>query len=109
MSLDVWLKKEVAEIKEVYSKNITHNLNEMAGEAGIYYCMWQPETLDITKANQLIEPLEKGLEKLKNDPNYYKGFNPDNGWGSYEGLVEFVESYLAACKEHPDATIGTWR
>ena len=34
MSLDVWLVEVLP--TEVYSANITHNLNRMADEAGIY-------------------------------------------------------------------------
>ena len=107
MSLDVWLE----EIKpcEVFQANITHNLTAMADEAAIYKHLWRPEEIGITKARELIEPLTKGLEVLKADPERFKEFNPPNGWGDYEGLVRFVEKYLAACLENPNATIGISR
>lgn len=97
------------ETNEVYSRNITHNLNTMAEEAGIYKAMWRPEEIGIERAKQLIEPLEVGLEKLKADPERFKEFNPSNGWGTYEGLVDFVEDYLSACRRWPEAKVGTWR
>lgn len=89
----------------VYEANITHNLNTMAGEAGIYKHLWRPEELGITTSGELVEPLEVGLDKLTSNPENYKKFNPDNGWGNYEGLVRFVTNYLQACKDDPDATI----
>lgn len=93
----------------VYSGNITHNLNIMAKEAGIYQALWRPEETHITKAKQLIEPLEDGLSLMLSDPKRFKQFNPENGWGSYDSLVEFVHEYLDACKWYPDAKVNVWR
>ena len=93
----------------VYSGNITHNLNKMADEAGIYKLLWRPEELGITKASEVIEPLKIGINVLKSDPEKFKKFNPENGWGNYEILVRFAEEYLASCKENPDADISVSR
>ena len=94
---------------EVYEDNITHNLGKMAGEAGIYEALWRPEEVGITKAEQLIEPLQAGLKNLKTTPEIYREHNPSNGWGSYEGLTSFVERYIDACKEYPEATVSVSR
>lgn len=94
---------------EVYSANITHNLGKMADEAGIYEYLWRPDEVGITKASQLIDPLSIGLSTLKSYPERFKKYNPENGWGNYEGLVGFVESYLEACKQFPDADVNAWR
>jgi len=94
---------------EAYHSSITHNLNKMAEEAGIYYHLWRPEELNITRAKELINPLREGLHKLKSDPERFKKLNPDNGWGSYDGLVKFVSNYLDACYEYPESKVETWR
>lgn len=107
MSLDVYL--EVVKPTKVYSANITHNLNKMAQAAGIYEALWHPEEIGITKAHQLIVPLTEGLARLRADSAKYRAFNPPNGWGSYEGLVEFVEAYLNACGREPDADVRVCR
>lgn len=107
MSLDVYLT--AVRPKEVYSSNITHNLGAMAKEAGIYMHLWRPEEIGITKAEQLIAPLTEGLAKLKADPAHYSTFNAPNKWGLYEHFVPFVEQYLAACVENPDAEVTVWR
>lgn len=94
---------------ELYWANVTHNLNTMAYEAGIYRHLWRPEEVGVTKAAQLIEPLEAGLALLKSDPDRFIKFNPPNGWGDYGGFVRWVGDYLAACKEHPEAEVSVSR
>ena len=93
----------------VYSANITHNITEMANRAGLYMALWRPEEMGYTEAYQLIEPLEEGLKRLLRDPDYFRKFNAANGWGTYEVLVEFVENYLAVCKEFPGALVEVSR
>lgn len=107
MSLSVYL--EVVQPVAVYDANITHNLGKMAKEAGIYQHLWRPEELGITKASELIEPLRAGLALLESDPRRFETFNPENDWGSYEGLCRFVGSYLSACEDNPDAAVRVSR
>jgi len=62
MSLDVYLQVPACKVCErgpttVYDANITHNLGEMADEAGVYKHLWRPEEIGLTKAAELIEPL----------------------------------------------------
>ena len=105
---DVVVEEEF-ETLEVFDYNITHNLGEMAKAAGIYMELWRPEEIGIIKARQLVEPLKEGLHRLKSNPNKYKEFNPENGWGDYDGLVEFISSYFDACYEYPDSDVEVWR
>lgn len=140
MSLDVYLNRKrylsydegktyTEDTEQVYWANITHNLNTMAGEAGIYEALWRPHRLkegynisendhqaewkfekeNTTLAKDIIPLLEKGLSDLKTRPEYFEKFNSPNGWGMYEHFVPFVEKYLEACKEYPDAIIEVSR
>lgn len=118
MSLDVYLVKKIpaceccgreAEEQSLYDANITHNLGKMAEEAGIYKHLWRPEEIGITMAGQLIEPLSRGLELMKEEPEHFKKFDSPNGWGLYVHFVPWIEKYLEACKEHPDAEIEVSR
>ena len=95
--------------KEVFSANITHNLVEMANAAGILKAMWHPKEIGIKTAQQLIAPLEAGLQQLQDDPEKFSALNPSNGWGSYDGLVNFVKKYLAACQAYPEAEVSVSR
>lgn len=97
------------ETNEVYSANITHNLNTMAEAAGVYKHLWRPDEVGITKAAQLFTPLREGLKRLKANPSRFEALNPDNGWGDYSSLVEFVSGYLAACEMWPEADVRVSR
>jgi len=107
MSLDVYL--EVIRPTAIYDANITHNLNKMAGAAGIYKHLWRPEEIGITTAGQLVAPLRAGLALLMAEPERFKAMNPPNGWGSYDNLVKFVNDYLHACEENAEAAVRVSR
>lgn len=121
-----------------FSANITHNLNRMADEAGIYLALWRPEEmlapdialvlkdaeeedyhgeqaqelrrqLPTAYARDLIEPICRGLSMMKADPNRFIAFDSPNGWGLYKDFVPWIERYLAACEEHPDARVEVSR
>lgn len=100
---------EHAEVDYLYSANITHNLGAMAEEAGIYKHLWRPEEINITKAAQLIEPLEAAMKLMIADPARFIKHNAKNGWGLYHNFVPFVQRYLAACREHPGAVVEVSR
>lgn len=93
----------------LYSTNITHNLNTMAEEAGIYKALWRPEEIGITTASELIAPLSAGLALMESDPKRFKEFDSPNGWGLYVNFVPFVRDYLDACKRFPSARVEVSR
>lgn len=107
MSLDVYLIANRP--TEVFSANITHNLTQMAHEAGIYKACWRPHEIGITKAGQLIEPLRAAISQMKADPDRFREFDSRNGWGTYENFLPWLERYLAACEENPDALVSVSR
>lgn len=107
MSLDVCLTN--LQPVTVFDRSVTHNLTEMADAAGIYQAIWHPDQMGITKVAALIPLLQAGLKKLLENPEEFKQYEPDNGWGSYSGLVSFVTDYLNACEEYPQADISLWR
>lgn len=125
MSLDVYLQGPAEEVgctcstcwhthtreirATVFEQNITHNLGAMAAAAGIYKACWRPEEIGVTTAAQLIPLLEAGLAKLKANPEEMKKHEAKNGWGLYEHFVPWVEKYLAACREFPDAHVEVSR
>ena len=116
MSLDVDLM--VTQPVSVYSGNITHNLGKMAAEVKIpymagtvtlYTILWRPEELQFTKAREIAELLDYGWNILLSDPAEFQKYNPENGWGSYDSLVNFVYKYRNACWDNPEAELRVSR
>ena len=99
----------------VYSGNITHNLGHMAAavqvskDLTLYDILWRPDEHGITHARTIVDYVYTGWKELLRQPEKYKKYNPENGWGSYEGLVDFLRVYHAACMENLDAKIEVSR
>ena len=128
VSYDEFKTHEI-EYDTLYSANITHNLGEMADKAGLYEALWRPHRLidgynipeedhkaeyefedkQEIRAKDIIPYIKEGLSKLRDNPNKFKKFNPENGWGSYEGLLNFTQNYLDACEENPESIVKVWR
>ena len=113
MSLDVDLM--VTQPTSVFTQNITHNLNTMAAAVTLnngktlYDILWRPDEQGYKYAKDITEMLDEAHDILVSDPTKFKSFNPANGWGSYEGLVDFVYHYKNACKIHPEAELSVSR
>ena len=93
------------EKETLFNTNITHNLGEMAREAGIYKALWRPEEIDAKIAKDIIDIVESGLIDLKAGQNTSGNLTVQTGGGTYKHFVPFVEEYLKALKEYPDAEI----
>ena len=104
MSLDLYYHCKCCG-RAVFEANATHNLGPMARAAGIYSVLWRPSENGIDTAGQLVEPLTRGLADLAMNEDGMRKLEPSNGWGSYEGFVQFVRSAIDAAKEHPAATV----
>lgn len=93
----------------LFESNMTHNMSEMAAELGIFDAVWRPDTVGIVTAIQLIPILESAIAELEEQPEHYKTFNPDNGWGDYDGFLNFLKTYLAGCTTYPDGLVEVSR
>jgi len=104
MSLTVFLEDDSG--RDIYRANITHNLAEMARQAGLYTAIWRPEEIsEEPKAYDLIGPTVLGLNTLISRPGVFERFEPANKWGSYEELVLWVIRYLEALRINPGARV----
>lgn len=114
MSLDIYLTRKryisydegktyTEDEEQVHWQNITHNLGKMAREAMIYDILWHPE-IGI-KAEVLIHPIEQGIQMMKDRPKHFKKFDAENGWGTYDVFLPWLEQLLEKCKEFPQAVV----
>lgn len=99
MALDIHFTYDDQTVK---SLSITHNLRGMADELHISQLLWKmPETT----GKDLGPLIEQALKELEADPKRFEPFNPPNGWGDYETLVEFLYEIVANCKKYPNSNI----
>ena len=96
--------------------NITHNLCRMAEDCmsfdeydqyyNLYDLLWR-DTQALFEGNYInvyIAHLAYCLYVLKNDSKHFKQFNPPNGWGTYEQLVNFAEEFIKALVSMPEGS-----
>lgn len=89
---------KVYENRTVWSGNITHNLKQMAKNVPINpfnnktLCdyLWYPDILYVDQ--EYIDSIQIGYDYLVENKESLEKFNASNGWGTYETLLEFVES-----------------
>lgn len=104
MSYDVWLETndpEPAEYGLPYQLNYTYNMWRMWKEAGLSSL----NNLDSMEAGYVAGGLAEVVARLEGDPDHFRTFNPANGWGNYEGGLEFLRSIVKMCKDHPRAIL----
>ena len=106
MSLDVELRNEE---DVVFEWNITHNLTKMAERAGCYMAVWRPFEVECFKASDISQILMDSIQGMVKNKEYMEVFNPENGWGDYDGLLRFLCEYASACYKHPDSMIWVSR
>jgi hypothetical protein len=99
MSYDVYLAKN--EKKEEFIANYTYNVSPMYYDA-LGFSINDLDGMNAKEARLLII---NALVRMTEEPDKYKAMNPDNGWGNYEGAMNFLSKILLSCIEHPKRTI----
>lgn len=86
----------------VFSANITHNVSPMWRKACVFSALYESEG---RAAGELVSTLEAGVTDMQKEPDGYRALNPSNGWGDYDGALEFLQDVLEACKKYPKAIV----
>jgi hypothetical protein len=61
--------------------------------------------LNETNAGQSLPTLQRAVTAMEADPEKYQAMNPANGWGDYEGALDYLRKLRDACAAYPNATI----
>jgi hypothetical protein len=61
--------------------------------------------LDNVSAGSAAAKLSAAVKAMEKDPGEYRKMNPENGWGDYEGALEYLRSLANACEQHPACVI----
>lgn len=115
MSYDVWLEVDTGGPERaalnVLDVNYTSNVSPMwtmALGANLGDLIEENEKEGRT-AGRLVGLLSDAVEKMRAEPAAFQAMNPENGWGRYEGALEFLDKIRAACEAHPLAYLRVSR
>ena len=98
--VSLWIDTGGETSAEVWSRNITSNLSRMWNEAGVPLHEW-----DGLEAGTCWPNLDTALTFMQSKPEAFKELNPPNGWGDYDGCVDFLLELRNVCKQHPRCTL----
>lgn len=115
MSLDLWLAStqcEACHHQECSeSLNYTYNVADMwleilkiaEKESKSYFFKSTDKMINIdgSTGNQSVIPLNYALSVLSGLPQKFIAMNPENGWGSYNGLMDYIVNLLLLAHKHP--------
>lgn len=105
MSYDIWLAIDTgvreASVEEV--GNMTSNVSPMWAKA----LGFPLGDLHGRIAGECIADLERAVSHIRHPDHRrdYEAMNPPNGWGNHDGAARYLETLLAACRDHPKTTI----
>lgn len=99
MSLDIGIKAK-REIY-IYDSNVTYNL------ADIYYkCIDGGfNSLNEKTCKEALPILNKAIENMLENEKEYRKLEPNNGWGTYDGLLQELRDLKICCEDNPDGII----
>lgn len=93
-------------VEEKYSSNYTYNVYNMLQAAleqlqeeqlvESYFYHWSNL---LTDSGNEIPNLNLLIKELKSKPDTYKKFNPANGWGDYNGVINWLQNIKDNFKE----------
>lgn len=86
----------------VFNANITHNLYDMFDAAKIASILWEGDNLT---SKDVLPELIEAYNDMKHRSEYYKKYEAANGWGTYNGALNFLAEVIKGLKENPEAII----
>lgn len=90
---------EPAEVLEV--GNCTSNVAPMWKQAlGV-----RLRDYDGVPCERALAPLRDGIRRMEDDPAKHRAMEPENGWGDYEGALNYLRKLADACAANPKCTI----
>lgn len=81
--------------------NHTSNTAAMIKEV----CGSYPSAWNGMRCSELLPVLTAGCKELRAYSQKYRQFEPENGWGTVETTLEFLDAIRKACEEYPTAVL----
>lgn len=106
MSYDVSFKVKVEGVDQfVYVGDDYTNCTSNMGDCIEDVVGLRPPSWNGMKAGELAPLLAEGAAKLKGNPEKYRHYEPDNGWGDVETCAKFLIDVWCECITYPYAIV----
>lgn len=96
VDLSIRAKREI----NIYEANITYNL------APMYYKAIDKDLglkkLKSMNCEKALPIINKAIDDMVKNKQEYEKLNPENGWGTYEGLLKTFREIREVCEDNPD-------
>lgn len=107
MSCDIWLEADLGgpeRIRVTDGWNYTTNCGRMWRLAGADLAEFHDKP-----ASECIPSLRTAIADMEANPEKYLPLNPENGWGSLEGLIPALRELMAQFASAPSAIVQVWK
>ena len=82
--------------------NYTYNVSPMYRAAGIDGL----GSLDGMRGSEAARLLDKAIVHMETNRAQHERMNPSNGWGDYNGALNFLRKIRMACGDYPNAYVS---
>lgn len=106
MSYDISFKAKLEGVDQwvyVGPEWINHTSNTAAMIKEV--CGSYPSAWNGMRCSELLPVLTAGCKELRAYSQKYRQFEPENGWGTVETTLEFLDAIRKACEEYPTAVL----
>ena len=83
-----------------YTSNVASMWNKALG--------YEFSELDGENCGNCLDDLRRAVNDMESNPIEYRKMNPANGWGDYEGALDFLDKLKRECARNPKAKIDMW-
>ncbi len=105
MSYDVWMEIDTGgsePVTVVESINYTSNVSSMwqraLGDPLSYF--------DGFTGGECLPIFRQAIVLMEDNPEEYKEMNPKNGWGDYEGALQYLRNIQRMCVNNPKGILS---
>jgi hypothetical protein len=104
VSADIYI--ESPDCCSSHRHNVTHNLAAMFRAAGVdWHDYYEHDGNGDRKASELLPEVVLAYWRLVNDPEDFRQYVPENGWGDLRGAVSFLADLMRDLARHPDGIV----
>lgn len=111
MSLDLFLAKPPCPTcnheTEAEHYNYTYNVSRMW--YAVYPDAKNMVDIDGMTGDEALPKILAAIKYMNANKDDLEAINPANGWGNYDGFLDFLIQVSAACLKNPDLVWSSWR